>query len=75
MKKDPILRIYEAAIPVFGKSEARKYAMQTLESFIYELEEAGKLTDETLHKALTDHAEWSVKAAEKALKEKNQDVA
>lgn len=45
MKKNPILRIYEATAPVFGKLEAREYVALTINHLILELEEAGTLTD------------------------------
>lgn len=76
MKKNPILRIYNAAAPVFGKHEAREYIATAISLLIYDLEKAGKLTDENLENALLEEADWTEKAAAKALKEKKgQDVA
>ena len=71
MKKDSILRIYEATIPVFGKLEAREYLALTISHLILDLEEAGALTDENFKQAVLEHADWTEQAAEKAIKEKN----
>jgi hypothetical protein len=76
MKKDPILRIYESALPLFGKFQSREYVSNTINLLILDLEEAGELTDKNFQEALLKEADWSEKASEKALKEKkNQDVA
>lgn len=76
MMKDPILRIYKASLPLCGKSESLQYVSVVVNLLVRELEESGQLTDKNFQKALMKEADWTEKAAEKALKEKkNQDVA
>ncbi len=76
MKKDPILRIYNASLPVLGKIKSREFVATTIDLLIYDLEKANKLSEDNFAKALSEKADWAEKASEKALKDKkNQDVA
>jgi hypothetical protein len=76
MDKDPIIRIYNASLPLLGKSKSREYVVTTIDLIIYDLEEAKEFSEDKFQQLLQEKAEWVEKAAEKALKDKkNQDVA